>query len=152
MAGALLAAAVAFAHARPEGGGPPHGSHGFQGGGFSARIAAAPHGGGREGRQGRAARAHAGRYGNPGGTPLRVAAGPDVYRPGNGGNAPYPGAITPISTEARPVPHPPANSPVRAGSIREDVARYNEERSTYRPLPRQAEEGLRQPMPSPYRN
>jgi hypothetical protein len=148
MAGALLAAAVAFAHARPEGGGLPHG---FGGGGFGARIAAAPHGGGREGRDGRVGRAHAGRYGNPGGAPLRVA-GPDVYRPGNGGNAPYPGAITPISTEARPVPHPPANSPVRAGSIREDVARYNEERSTYRPLPRQAEEGLRQPISSPYRN
>jgi hypothetical protein len=147
MAGALLAAAVAFAHARPEGGGPPHGSHAF-GGGFGARIAAAPRGGGREGG---APRAHPGRSGNRGVAPLRVA-GPDVYRPGNGGNVPYPGAITPISTEARPVPHPPANSPVRAGSIREDVARYNEERSTYRPLPRQAEEGPRQPMPSPYRN
>lgn len=148
MAGVLLAAAVAFAHARPEGGGLPHGSHGFGGGGgFGARIAAAPH----DGREARPARAHAVRHGNPGVALLRVA-GPDVYRPGNGGNAPYPGTITPISAEARPAPHPPANSPVRAGSIREDIARYNEERGTYRPLPREAQEGPRQPMPSPYRN
>ena len=61
--------------------------------------------------------------------------------------------ITPVSAESRPVPHPPADSPVRAGSIREDVARYNEERGgTYRPGTRNGGEVPRPPMPSPYRN
>lgn len=61
--------------------------------------------------------------------------------------------ITPVSAESRQVPHPPADSPVRAGSIREDVARYNEERGgTFRPFPRNGGEVPRPPMPSPYRN
>ncbi|MEX3967901.1 hypothetical protein AB4Y42_37855 [Paraburkholderia sp. EG286B] len=67
------------------------------------------------------------------------------YRGGN--------PITPVSAESRPVPHPPADSPVRAGSIREDVARYNEERGgSYRQYPRNGGEVPRPPMPSPYRN
>jgi hypothetical protein len=60
--------------------------------------------------------------------------------------------ITPVSAETRQVPHPPADSPVRAGSIREDVARYNEERGAFRPFPRNGGEVPRPPMPSPYRN
>ncbi|WP_050042769.1 hypothetical protein [Burkholderia pseudomallei] len=42
----------------------------------------------------------------------------------------------PISAEARPAPHAsgPGNVPMRAGSIRADVARYNEERGG-RPAP-----------------
>lgn len=60
--------------------------------------------------------------------------------------------ITPVSEPVRPVPHPPADSPVRAGSIREDVARYNEERGSFRPFPRNGGEVPRPPMPSPYRN
>ncbi|WP_224045066.1 hypothetical protein [Paraburkholderia unamae] len=60
--------------------------------------------------------------------------------------------ITPVSAETRQVPHPPADSPVRAGSIREDVARYNEERGAFRPLQRNGGEVPRPPMPSPYRN
>ena len=64
----------------------------------------------------------------------------------------YRSGITQISAEARPVPHPPADSPVRAGSIREDVARYNEERAAFRPLARGSAGGGRPPMPSPYRN
>jgi hypothetical protein len=61
--------------------------------------------------------------------------------------------ITPVSAESRQVPHPPADSPVRAGSIREDVARYNEERGgAFRPFPRNGGEVPRPPMPSPYRN
>ncbi|WP_233272631.1 hypothetical protein [Paraburkholderia acidisoli] len=59
--------------------------------------------------------------------------------------------ITPVSAETRPAPHPPADSPVRAGSIREDVARYNEERAAFRPLQRGGDVP-RPPMPSPYRN
>jgi hypothetical protein len=62
------------------------------------------------------------------------------------------GPITPVSEQMRPVPHPPADSPVRAGSIREDVARYNEERGSFRPFPRNGGEVPRPPMPSPYRN
>lgn len=64
----------------------------------------------------------------------------------------YGGGITLISAEARPVPHPPADSPIRAGSIREDVARYNEERAAFRPFARGSADGPRPPMPSPYRN
>jgi hypothetical protein len=60
--------------------------------------------------------------------------------------------ITQVSAETRQVPHPPADSPVRAGSIREDVARYNEERSSFRQYPRNGGEVPRPPMPSPYRN
>ena len=64
----------------------------------------------------------------------------------------YGGGITPVSAETRGVPRPPADSAmVRAGSIREDVARYNEERST-RPVPRPPEDMSRAPGPSPYRN
>lgn len=80
---------------------------------------------------------------------------PDRARGGNfgGGFGPYrSGPITPVSAETRPVPHPPADSPVRAGSIREDVARYNEERGSFRPFPRGSGEVPRPPMPSPYRN
>lgn len=59
--------------------------------------------------------------------------------------------ITPVSAETHQVPHPPADSPVRAGSIREDVARYNEERAAFRPMQRGGDVP-RPPMPSPYRN
>lgn len=71
------------------------------------------------------------------------------YGNGFGG---YHGPIQPVSAEARQVPRPPADSPVRAGSIREDVARYNEERSTFRPFQRSGGEVPRPPMPAPYRN
>lgn len=81
--------------------------------------------------------------------PMRVA-DPAAYAHRAG--AAYPGGITPVSAETRPVPHPPADSPVRAGSIREDVARYNEERGAFRPFPRNGGEVPRPPMPSPYRN
>jgi hypothetical protein len=64
----------------------------------------------------------------------------------------YGGGITPVSAETRAVPRPPADSAmVRAGSIREDVARYNEERST-RAVPRPPDDMSRAPGPSPYRN
>jgi hypothetical protein len=61
----------------------------------------------------------------------------------------YPGAITPVSAESRPVPHPPPN--MRNGSIRADVARYNEERGAARPMQRPADDS-RPPESSPYRN
>ncbi|WP_052409396.1 hypothetical protein [Paraburkholderia oxyphila] len=73
----------------------------------------------------------------------------DPYGNGFGG---YHGPIQPVSAETRQVPHPPADSPVRAGSIREDVARYNEERGAFRPFPRNGGDVPRPPMPAPYRN
>ena len=63
----------------------------------------------------------------------------------------YPGALTPVSAESRQVPRPPSNMPMRTGSIRADVARYNEERGAGRPLPRPADDS-RPPESSPYRN
>jgi hypothetical protein len=88
----------------------------------------------------------AGPAGNPGGIP---AGSP--Y--GNGFGSGYRNSpITPVSAQTREVPHPPADSPVRTGSIREDVARYNEERGSYRPYPRNGGDVPRPPMPSPYRN
>lgn len=78
----------------------------------------------------------------------RGSAGNRAERDGNPRGSP----ITQVSAETRQVPHPPADSPVRAGSIREDVARYNEERAAFRPLQRGGGDVPRPPMPSPYRN
>jgi hypothetical protein len=66
----------------------------------------------------------------------------------------YAGSITPVSAETRSVPRPPEDeSMVRAGSIRADVARYNEERGTSRPVPRPPDQYMDHPQgPSPYRN
>lgn len=75
------------------------------------------------------------------------------YNRGDSGSFQYAGAITPVSAETRSVPHPPEDeSLVRAGSIRADVARYNEERGASRPPPRPPEYMSRPPGPSPYRN
>lgn len=111
------------------------------------RNARLPHGG---------ANLHGGNYANGfGGYNYNPAmprvAGPAGYPGDHRGGAQYAGAITPVSAESRPVPRPPANAPVRAGSIRADVARYNEERGSSRAMPRQADDP-RQPEGSPYRN
>lgn len=82
----------------------------------------------------------------------RMAVSDRTYRPGGGDTMRYAGAITPVSTEGRPVPRPPANAPVVRGSIRADVARYNEERGAARPIPRPPDESARPQAPSPYRN
>ncbi|HEY4350382.1 MAG TPA: hypothetical protein VGN31_04095 [Paraburkholderia sp.] len=64
----------------------------------------------------------------------------------------YAGAITPVSTETRGAPRPPSNSQaLHTGSIRDDVARYNEERVS-RQIAHPPGEGSRPPGPSPYRN
>lgn len=82
---------------------------------------------------------------------MRRAAGPSGY-PGDGrGRMQYAGAITPVSAESRAVPRPPPNAPVRSGSIRADVARYNEERGSARVMQRPADDP-RQSVGSPYRN
>ncbi|SED34011.1 hypothetical protein SAMN02787142_3000 [Burkholderia sp. WP9] len=82
---------------------------------------------------------------------MRRVAGPAGYAGDGRGGMQYAGAITPVSAESRGVPRPPVNAPVRAGSIRADVARYNEERGSSRAMPRQADDP-RQPEGSPYRN
>jgi hypothetical protein len=75
------------------------------------------------------------------------------YNQGDRGGFQYAGAITQVSAETRSVPRPPEDeSLVRAGSIRADVARYNEERGASRPAPRPPEYMSRPPGPSPYRN
>ena len=82
---------------------------------------------------------------------LRRVAGRSAY-PGEGrGGIPYAGAITPVSTESRGGQRAQSNAPVRSGSIRADVARYNEERGATRAIQRQADDG-RPPDNSPYRN
>ncbi|WP_322031851.1 peptide-binding protein [Paraburkholderia sp. J76] len=161
-----------LAHAQP--GFPGHGG----GGGFAQAMHPAPRagmswGGGYHGApergEGRAAMPmrvadRGGRYeraGNPAPNQWQGRVQQQAPRrdysygtPFSGGYGGYRGnPITPVSAETRQVPHPPADSPVRAGSIREDVARYNEERGgTFRPFPRNGGEVPRPPMPSPYRN
>ncbi|WP_321813732.1 MULTISPECIES: hypothetical protein [unclassified Paraburkholderia] len=179
MLGAGLAALVALAHAQPSF--APHGGGGFHGGGGGGfghapmmREATPMHWGGagavRQPRYGNMPGGGA-RYNNP--APMRVAdqggwrergapgGGRQAERretpgfssnPYGNGFSNYRGPIQPVSAETRQVPHPPADSPVRAGSIREDVARYNEERGTFRPFQRGGGDGPRPPMPSPYRN
>ncbi|MCC8397400.1 hypothetical protein LJ656_33090 [Paraburkholderia sp. MMS20-SJTR3] len=72
-------------------------------------------------------------------------------RAGERGRMQYPGVITPVSAETRPVPRSQQNVPMRNGSIRADVARYNEERGPGRAFQRPNDDP-RQPEGSPYRN
>ncbi len=145
-----------------------------------ARMPQAPHGGGGGGgfhpgiqHDVRNARAERGRPEDRG---VRVAHGADGVRGGHNGaqrvaggagggyrgdsradprnGFQYAGSITPVSAQTRTVPRPPEDeSMVRAGSIRADVARYNEERGASRPVPRPPDQYMeRPPGPSPYRN
>ncbi|APA85993.2 hypothetical protein BJG93_11720 [Paraburkholderia sprentiae WSM5005] len=123
-----------FAYAK--GAGVPHGG-GAAAGGFDSHAGA-----------GRAQR------GNPNIADANFGYGFGGYRSGMhrvGNPSVYAAVITPVSAESRPVPHPPPNMPVRNGSIRADVARYNEERGAARPIQRPADDP-RQPGGSPYRN
>ncbi len=66
--------------------------------------------------------------------------------------AQYAGAITPVSAETHGAPRPPANGQtVHTGSIRDDVARYNEERVS-RPLVRPPADAGRPQGSASYRN
>ncbi|MGF6753069.1 hypothetical protein [Paraburkholderia sp. GAS42] len=158
--GALIALLASFACAKPL---PP--AHvdmsrgAIHGGGFFRPVQQNAPGGGRwyglqpGTRVGQAdrnlsmARAPAPAYG---GLPQMAAQG----RPFRVDGEPvrYAGAITPVSTEGRSAPRPPVNAPVRAGSIRADVARYNEERGAVRSIPHPPDDVPRPPPPSPYRN
>ena len=65
----------------------------------------------------------------------------------------YAGSITPISTETRSAPRPPTNpQSIHTGSIRDDVARYNEERGAVRTLPHPPGDTPRPPANPGYRN
>ncbi|MFM0343957.1 hypothetical protein P0D96_07555 [Paraburkholderia sp. RL17-347-BIC-D] len=168
--GAVIAALCSFAYAKapgmPHGGGGGYShagaNHAVRGemhnGDRSYSAAAAP---ARNTMVDRSARPARGGANFAGGS---YADGYDVYKPGmrrvtgpagyagdGRGGMQYAGAITPVSAESRTVPRPPANAPVRAGSIRADVARYNEERGSSRGIQRQSDDP-RQPEGSPYRN
>ncbi|WP_232624318.1 hypothetical protein [Paraburkholderia ginsengisoli] len=82
---------------------------------------------------------------------MRRVTGPSGYAGDGRGRMQYAGAITPVSAESRSGPRPPPNGPVRSGSIRADVARYNEERGSARAMQRQSDDP-RQQEGSPYRN
>ncbi|KVD74240.1 peptide-binding protein [Burkholderia sp. ABCPW 14] len=131
-AGATCALAAALVFAQPPHGGGP----GFGGGRGGAPYAAGGAGGWRGSMQavphGREARIGVNGYGQRWG--LRPTPSYGRYA----AQSPY----RPISAEARQAPHAPgsANVPMRAGSIRADVARYNEERGGRpAPSPRQDE-------------
>jgi hypothetical protein len=144
-----------------------------------ARTPQAPHGGGGGGGFAHAGTQHDVRNvraerGAPVDRTVRLARGADGGRGGynapqrNAGDAgyrgdsrpdqrngfQYAGSITTVSAQTRAVPRPPEDeSMVRAGSIRADVARYNEERGASRPVPRPPDQYIeRPPGPSPYRN
>lgn len=135
-----LAAVLVFAQP-PHGGGPGFG--GGRGGlpamaggwrGAPGYLQAAPHGG--EARIG--VNGYRQRWG------LRPTPSYGRYA----AQSPY----RPISAEARPAPHAsgPGNVPMRAGSIRADVARYNEERGGRpAPAPRQ-DDSQRLPFFAPF--
>ncbi|HZZ05116.1 hypothetical protein [Paraburkholderia sp.] len=155
--GAVIAALCSFAYAKVPG--MPHG-----GGGDGYSHAAAGHAMRGDARNGGyyygaanvspARNNVAGSYGNGFGgynLGMRRVAGPGGYPNEGRSGMQYAGAITPVSAESRAVPRPPPNAPVRAGSIRADVARYNEERGSSRSMQRQTDDP-RQQEGLPYRN
>ncbi|WP_431820679.1 peptide-binding protein [Burkholderia sp. F1] len=135
---------------------PPHGGHGFGGGDRGPRAFGQASGGPPVWRHGQWG-------GNPGARMGAAGAGVKGYGPRWGlrptpsyGHYAAQSPYRPISADARQVPRPSGggNMPLRAGSIRADVARYNEERGG-RPLPppRVQEEPAHSPYFSPfYRN
>ncbi|MFL9864067.1 hypothetical protein PQR67_07805 [Paraburkholderia fungorum] len=161
--GAIIAALCSFAYAKvpgmPHGGGGSHAAFGH------AMRGDAHSGGGYRGvanvRQPRNNmadnNAHLPRGGmnfanglggyNPG---VRRVAGPAGYPNDGRGGMQYADAMTPVSAESRGVPRPPPNAPIRTGSIRADVARYNEERGASRAMQRQGDDPRQQE--GPYRN
>lgn len=147
--------AFAKAPSMQHGGGIPHASFQHQGHEGARAYGSAGYRGGHgmsADRNGRLARGPGGYNANQ-----RMAGANGGYRGYGGGDSggfQYAGAITTVSAETHSVPRPPEDETlVRAGSIRADVARYNEERGgTSRPPPRPPEYMSRPPGPSPYRN
>ncbi|OXI87238.1 peptide-binding protein [Burkholderia sp. AU31652] len=152
VAGVLGALLLPLALAQPpHGGGHAFGGHGFGGGDMRAYGAyGQPAGGGPVWR--RAAPLAGARAGGVNGYGSRWGLRPTPSYGHYAAQSPY----RPISADVRQVPRPPGggNVPLRAGSIRADVARYNEERGG-RPMPppRSQEEPAHSPSFSPfYRN
>ncbi|EEA01389.1 hypothetical protein BH160DRAFT_3351 [Burkholderia sp. H160] len=141
--GAVIAVLCSFAYAK--GLVVPHG------GGAAVGGALAPH----ASHNAMASRDSRAQRGNPNIANANFGYGFGGYKSGMrriGDPSGYAGAITPVSADSRPVPHPPPNMPpMRNGSIRADVARYNEERGAARPMQRPADDP-RPPEGSPYRN
>ncbi|AFJ87084.1 hypothetical protein MYA_2724 [Burkholderia sp. KJ006] len=155
MAGALCALLVPLALAQPPRGGAGFGAQGFGHGfghglGAGTRAYGQPAAGVPVWRRG--APAGGVRSGGVNGYGARWGLRPTPSYGHYAAQNPY----RPISADSRQVPHPSGggNVPLRAGSIRADVARYNEERGG-RPMPppRAQEESGRSPFFSPfYRN
>jgi hypothetical protein len=164
--GAVIAVLCSFAYAK--GAGVPHGagvgaafSHGS--GGHAPRVEM--HDGRRYADAGGAPASRASRNAMASPEPRAQRGNPNIadasFSYGFGGfksglrrvgdGSVYPGALTPVSAESRQVPRAPSNMPMRTGSIRADVARYNEERGAARPLQRPTDDS-RPPESSPYRN
>ncbi|CAN0623894.1 conserved exported protein of unknown function [Burkholderia multivorans] len=146
VAGALGALLMPLALAQP-----PHGGHG-DGGAHAYGSAPGGHAGWRRDPSAGGGREHGGARLGMNGYGSRWGLRPTPSYGHYARQSPY----RPISADARQMPHPPgsANVPVRNGSIRADVARYNEERGG-RPMPppRSQEEPARSPFFSPfYRN
>ncbi|NIF76790.1 hypothetical protein F3J20_05155 [Paraburkholderia sp. Cy-641] len=170
--GVVIAALCSFAYAK--GPGMPHGGGaGFAHGGANSAMGMQMHSGhyagavglssarpfrnamsARDPRMPRGANFADANYGDgfggykPG---MRRVTGPSSGYADGRGHMQYAGAITPVSADARPVPRPPPSVPMRNGSIRADVARYNEERGAARAMQRPSDDP-RQPEGSPYRN
>ncbi|WP_175721291.1 peptide-binding protein [Burkholderia anthina] len=149
VAGALCALLMPLALAQPpHGGGRAFGGHGFGGGDMHAY--GRPAGGAQVWR--RAVPPGGARAGGVSGYGSRWGLRPTPSYGHYAAQSPY----RPISADSRQMPRPPGggNVPLRAGSIRADVARYNEERGG-RPMPppRSQEEPAHSPFFSPfYRN
>ena len=152
VAGVLGALLVPLALAQPPHGGQAFGGfgHGFGFGGGGMHAYGQPAGGPPVWR--RAAPPVGARAGGVSGYGSRWGLRPTPSYGHSAAQSPY----RPISADSRQMPRPPGggNVPLRAGSIRADVARYNEERGG-RPLPppRAQEEPAHSPFFSPfYRN
>lgn len=163
--GAAVAALCTFAYAKAPGmphgggsfGGQPHAGFQHESHGTSHMYGAGNGRGTPADRTVRAAHGTGGGRDGYGRAPRIASSGGgyrmDGSRNDNRGGFQYAGAITPVSAETRSVPRPPEDeSMVRAGSIRADVARYNEERGATRPVARPPGYMSRPPEPSPYRN
>lgn len=152
VAGVLGALLVPLALAQPPHGGQAFGGHGFGHGfgGGDMRAYGRPAGNAPVWR--RALPPGGARAGGVSGYGSRWGLRPTPSYGHYAAQSPY----RPISADSRQMPRPPGggNVPLRAGSIRADVARYNEERGG-RPMPppRAQEEPSHSPFFSPfYRN
>ncbi len=148
-AAAICAAAISLAQAAPHAASVSFRQpEGFGFGGFFTRPALGRQAGGNDLHMARStypddAPSPSTRAGSP---PRRA---PRMFPPVVSGGIQY----RPVSESARNVSRPPgASAYMRAGSIRDAVTRYNEERESGHAVPRPPSAGARTPDPSLYRN